>query len=211
MSINNISKALSIGSMGIKNNRKIVPTRWSITATDKNISDNIVNNIKNYKSIDEYYVYIRNINQNLFIGILAPGNWMFEWGESWFPGTTWNYFGNNYQIELDYEGYYGRKTYPDIGGCYYSSRLGVSEKFNEMGRQGKAILWREIYNGFNIPLGVWYVRDNIRELFKSKPEKFDNIDDAIKYVSKFTKVNVNEWVHKSYNIKNIKSNLDVFI
>ncbi len=211
MSINNISKALSIGSMGIKGNRKIVPTRWSITAADKNISDNIVDKIKDYSSIDEYYVYVRSVNKNLFIGILTPGNWMFEWGESWFPGTTWNYFSNDYHIELDYEGYYGRKTYPDIGGCYYSSRLGVAEKFDEMKRSGRAILWREIYNGFNIPLGVWYVRDNIRELFKAKPEKFDNIDDVIKYVSKFTRADINEWVRKSYNIKNIKSNLDVFL
>ena len=210
MSITGISKALSIGSMGINKNRKIVPTRWSITASDQTLSNVLVNKLKDYSAVDDYEVFIRKTEGNLFIGILAPGNWMFEWGESWFPGSTWNYFGDKAEVELDYEGYYGRKTYPEIGGCYYSSRLAAAEKLNEMHRQSSVMLWREIYPGFNLPIGVWYVRENVREMFKSRPEKFDNIDNAIKYISKFTKVKIEEWKHKSNNIKYIRSNLDAF-
>ena len=59
-------------------------------------------------------------------------------------------------MEIDNEDYYGRKTYPDIGGCYYSTRLAVAEKYMEMKRGGGAITWREIYPGFNLPVGAWY-------------------------------------------------------
>ena len=188
MGINGISKALSAGSLGTGKRRRIVPTRWSITATDKAISDRLVDEIKDYKEIDSFEVYIRKTGGNLFVAILAPGQWMFEWGESWFPGSTWNSFGSSVEIELDYEGYHGRKTYPEIGGCYYSSRLAVAEKYRNMKRTGSAMLWREIYPGFNLPVGVWYVRENVRELFRSKPERFDTVNDAVKYVSNFTAV-----------------------
>jgi hypothetical protein len=208
MGINGISKALSAGSLGTGKRRRIMPTRWSITATDKAISDRLVDEIKDYKEIDSFEVYTRKTDGNLFIAVLAPGQWMFEWGESWFPGSTWNSFGSSVEIELDYEGYYGRKTYPEIGGCYYSSRLAAAEKYRQMKRTGSAMLWREIYPGFNLPVGVWYVRENVRELFKSKPERFDTIGDAVKYVSKFTAVDIKEWKAKSNNIKYLVSNLD---
>ncbi len=208
MGINGISKALSAGSMGTGKRRRIVPTRWSITATDKAISDSLVEEIKDYREIDSFQVYVRKTDGNLFVAILAPGQWMFEWGESWFPGSTWNSFGDSVEIELDYEGYHGRKTYPEIGGCYYSSRLAVAEKYSQMRRTGSAMLWREIYPGFNIPVGVWYVRENVRELFKVRPEKFDTIGDAIKYVSKFTAVDIKAWKAKSNNMKYLVSNLD---
>ena len=210
MGINGISKALSAGSLGTGKKRRIVPTRWSITATDKSISDSLVDEIKDYREIDSFEVYVRKTEGNLFIAVLAPGQWMFEWGESWFPGSTWNSFGDSVEIELDYEGYHGRKTYPAIGGCYYSSRLAVAEKYKEMKRTGSAMLWREIYPGFNLPVGVWYVRENVRELFRSKPEKFDTVNDAIKYVSKFTAVDIKAWKAKSNNMKYLVSNLDFY-
>ena len=208
MGINGISKALSAGSLGTGKRRRIVPTRWSITATDKAISDRLVDEIKDYKEIDSFEVYIRKTGGNLFVAILAPGQWMFEWGESWFPGSTWNSFGSSVEIELDYEGYHGRKTYPEIGGCYYSSRLAVAEKYRNMKRTGSAMLWREIYPGFNLPVGVWYVRENVRELFRSKPERFDTVKDAVKYVSNFTAVDIKAWKAKSNNLKYLVSNLD---
>ena len=208
MGINGISKALSAGSLGTGKRRRIVPTRWSITATDKAISDRLVDEIKDYKEIDSFEVYIRKTGGNLFVAILAPGQWMFEWGESWFPGSTWNSFGSSVEIELDYEGYHGRKTYPEIGGCYYSSRLAVAEKYRNMKRTGSAMLWREIYPGFNLPVGVWYVRENVRELFRSKPERFDTVNDAVKYVSNFTAVDIKAWKAKSNNLKYLISNLD---
>ncbi len=210
MGINGISKALSAGSLGTGKKRRIVPTRWSITATDKSISDSLVDEIKDYREIDSFEVYVRKTEGNLFIAVLAPGQWMFEWGESWFPGSTWNSFGDSVEIELDSEGYHGRKTYPAIGGCYYSSRLAVAEKYKEMKRTGSAMLWREIYPGFNLPVGVWYVRENVRELFRSKPEKFDTVNDAIKYVSKFTAVDIKAWKAKSNNMKYLVSNLDFY-
>lgn len=200
-----ISHILSIGALGTGKRRRFVPTRWSITATDKNISDNLVSRIKRYPAINEYLAYVRGVPGNLFLAILGPPSWMFEWGEAWFPGSTWNKWGSDAEVEIDHESYWGRKDYPGIGGCYYASKLGVTEKLEKMNRQGSSILWREIYPNFHLPVGVWFVRENIRKMFESEPVKFDSLDGALNYISQFMKVPLKKWVSKSGTVPVLRS------
>ncbi len=192
-----ITKALSTGSFGANRNRKAVPTRWSITAVDKNLSERLIKDIKHYESVDKYLAFARRVNGNLFLGILPPATWRFEWGESWFPGSAWNWFGTDPQVEIDYEGFWGRKDYPGIGGCYYASMLSVTEYLNSIKRQSAPILWREIYPGFNLPVGVWFVRENLREMFRQKPVECETLEQALQYISGFMKVPLRKWVENS--------------
>ena len=66
--------------------------------------------------MDGYYLYVRWVYNNLFLAILAPSMWAYEWGEAFKPGTTWNP-GPVLAIEADYELHRGRREYPEIGGC----------------------------------------------------------------------------------------------
>lgn len=210
--VDRISSIISIGALGEKKRRRAVPTRWAITASDKSISDSLVKEIRDYQQISSFEVYVRPTYGNLFMGILTPSNWIYEWGESWFPGSTWNQWGDHAEIELDYEGYNFRKDYPDIGGCYYSTRLAVAEKFKSMRRRGGAITWREIYPGFNLPVGVWHVRENMRALFSSEPMRFGTLQECVRYLSDFTQVPVENWVRKSYVYPTLTTNnLDRFL
>ncbi|MEM0173187.1 MAG: Nre family DNA repair protein, partial [Sulfolobaceae archaeon] len=193
--VEKIAKILSVGGLGVR--RRLVPTRWSITAVDKTVSDDLVRKIRQYESIDKIEVYVRSFRNNLFLGILLPGYWSFEWGEAWFPGSTWNKWGNNVEIEIDNEGYRGREDYPEIGGCYYASRLAAAEFLLSRRRQAVTILWREIYEGFYLPIGVWFVRENIRELFKQKPRTFDRVEDALSFVRGIMRSDINLWLKKS--------------
>jgi hypothetical protein len=119
--------------------------------------------------------------------------------EAWFPGSTWNRFGGDVEVEGDYEGLKGRSEYPDIGGCYYAARLASTEALLRMKRQATVILWREIYEGFNIPIGVWFVRENLRAMFNDKPKSFTSINEVLNYlrVNKITRVPLDVWVRKS--------------
>lgn len=192
-----ISKALSTGSFGTKQKRKAVPTRWSITAVDKNLSDLMITDIKHMETVDKYLAFARRVNGNLFLAIFPPSSWKYEWGESWFPGSAWNWYGREPQVEIDYENYWGRKDYPGIGGCYYASMLAATEYLTKIKRQSSPILWREIYPGFNLPVGVWFVRENLREMFKQKPVEFESLEGALKYISGFMKVPLRKWVENS--------------
>ena len=78
--LSQIQKCFSIGMFGKK--RKLVPTRWSITATDDIISKNLVSEILDYHLIDCCKVFSFNHLGNLFSVILFPHRWLFEMVEA---------------------------------------------------------------------------------------------------------------------------------
>jgi len=193
--VHRISRILSIGALGRR--RKLVPTRWAITAVDKIISDELLKRVKGYKPLDSVLLFKRRVDRNLFISIMVPHSWAFEWGEAWYPGTTWNMWGSKPWVEVDYEGYHGRMDYPGIGGCYYASRLATLEALNAMRRQAAVITWREIYEGFNLPVGVWYVRENMRVMYRSEPEAYESLGEALKRAGELMRTPLREFLARS--------------
>lgn len=203
ISVTRIQRAFSMGMFGLGKKRKLVPTRWSITAIDNNISATYLENIKQFETIDEYRVYKYKNLDNIFIIILSPENWKYECIEAWFPGTTWNEKGNSPEIMGDYESYKGRKTYASIGGCYYSARLALAEKLMDEKKQGSALVLREIHPGYILPVGVWNVRESMRSALRIKPVKFDTLNAAIKYACKSLTIPLKKWLETSILLKQL--------
>jgi hypothetical protein len=97
----------------------------------------------------------------------------------------------------DYEEYFGRTRYAKVGGCYYSTRLAVAEALERERRQAAAIVLRETYPGFIMPLGVWNVRESIRELMKQPFERHETFRSALDSgLSKMT-ISKSKWVRES--------------
>ena len=202
--VTHIQRIFSVGALGARKNRRIVPTRWSITAVDDTISKHLVEKIKDYDEISEIEVYVRRYYDNLFIAILVPGKWSFEWMEAWWPGSTWNPGSDEIIVEGDYEGYRGRTTYASIGGCYYATRLAVAEYLYKRKKQATAIVLREIYPGFNLPIGVWFVRENIRAMLRRGPVlKTSEIWEALKIIDRETKLGLRKWLKASKLLQKI--------
>jgi hypothetical protein len=128
---------------------------------------------------------------------MAPLSWSYELVEAWYPGTTWNPDGKNIVIFSDHEMFEGRTTYPDIGGCYFASRLAVAEKLLAERRQATVIVLRESHPGYIVPAGVWNVRESVRNAMKNPPMKFSNLRDSIKYVSSKFDIALHRWVRSS--------------
>jgi len=202
--ISHIQRLFSVGALGVGRRRKLVPTRWSITAVDDTVSKALLREVKENPSVNEVLVFTRKYAKNLFVAIIIPGAWSFEWMEAWFPHTTWNR-GNSVEIEGDWEGYKGRSTYASIGGCYYSARLATAEYLYRVRRQGAAVLFREIYEGFDVPIGVWFVRENLRRMFSSEPLRFDSLEEALAYLDGITRLPIALWVSKSRLLKALLS------
>ena len=195
--VTRIQKTFSLGMFGEGGRRKIVPTRWSITAVDSTISQNLIDRIKGHPTIDEYRVYAFDVYDNQYVAILLPEQWRFEWIEAWFPNTTWNQFTNQPYVIGDYEEYFGRTTYVRVGGCYYSTRLAVAEALEKEGRQASAIVLRETYPGYLMPLGVWNVRESIRALMKQKPSAFGTFSEALHFALGRMRIPRQKWVASS--------------
>lgn len=201
--VSRIQKSLSAGNLGIGNNRKFVPTRWSITAVDDTVSKNLVEKIKDYQTIDDFRVYTLNNLDNLYVAILLPTKWQFEWIEAWFKNTTWNLWGKEPYLIGDHETYYGRKKYARVGGCYYSTRLAVAESLLSEKRQAGAILLREIHPGYILPVGVWNVRESIRHQMQTKYESFDTLSDTLDYAFSKLTIKKNQWLNSSYLLNHV--------
>ncbi|MCP8307205.1 MAG: hypothetical protein H3Z53_10250 [archaeon] len=199
--VSRIQRAFSVGMLGIWDRRRLVPTKWSITAIDNIISLGLIKEIKQYNSLDEYEVYSFKNLDNIFLAIFMPERWSFEWIEAWFPGTVWNVGGKTLAIMGDYESYMGRSTYAEVGGCYYSARLAVAEKLKEMKRQAKVLMLREIHPGYILPIGVWNVRESVRSTLGREPKKFDNLQSALNFARKVLTVPLEKWIENSVMLK----------
>jgi len=195
--VSRIQKAFSMGAFGRAKNRRMVPTRWSITAVDSSLSQKLVDDIKGYPTTDKYLVYTHEYQHNRFAAILLPRTWSFEWMEAWFPGSFWNTGGLEPSVIGDNEGYFGRKTYPGIGGCYFSTRLAVGEALQGMRRQATALVVREILPEFPLPLGVWFVRENVRAMFKKSPRICDRLGQCLACLRTFLTVPTKRWTEES--------------
>ena len=214
--VTRIQRAFSMGMFGLGKRRKLVPTRWSITAVDSNLGLNLIAGIKQNRSIDQYRVYKYTYLDNIYVSVLTPEEWKFEWIEAWFepeilamgfPETnfttevqTSNYVSpHGYRPATigDWEGYWGRKTYAKPGGCYYTSRFVVAEYLNSISRQAGVIMLREIHPGYIMPVGVWNVRESLRELFKGDYERFDTLDAALNYACTILEIPKKNWIETS--------------
>jgi hypothetical protein len=195
--ISKIQKAFSVGAFGLERNRKFVPTRWSITAVDDTISKNMIEYTKTFPTINEFRVYEHTQLDNRWIILLIPREWCYELIEAWYPKTLWNPVSKETVMFSDYEFYDGRKDYAEIGGCYYAARLATNELLNKERKQAGVVILREAHPGYIMPVGVWNVREAVRQAVKNRPNNFASLNEALEYISKKLEIPIKKWIENS--------------
>jgi hypothetical protein len=205
--ISQISKVLSLGMLGRKNKRHLVPTRWSISATDDIISSYLVKKIAFYPSIDKFEVTKYNHFSNYYSIIFIPSDvWSFEMVEAWYDRNNVNKFF----LESDYEdATTGLDHYPRIAGAYFAAKLGILEYLTTGKKRNCSVLvFREIRPEYLVPLGVWQIREGIRDALRIKQtttntsNSFSDFRKALLYASKGMTVPLLDWLRHSEIYKN---------
>jgi hypothetical protein len=192
--VTQIMRAFSMGSFGVERNRRLVPTRWSITAVDDIVSKDLAEEVKGFPLVNQYEVYESDYLGNRFEVLLVPDAWSYEAYEAWYPRTLWNPSSDHVSIVTDWEGYSGRKTYATMGGCYYSGRLAVLEHLVRDRRQAKVFIMREAYPDYILPVGVWQVRENVRNAMRHPPRSYDTMDEALGRVMSRLSIGLEHWL-----------------
>lgn len=179
---NRLTRLLSVGTLGIGKNRKLVPTRWSITATDDMLGKHLLAEIKRFTNKNEFAAFYGQYLGNHYLLLFFPDNWSYELFETYVPASK----GRSLQYSTDFEGFEGRKTYAQscVGG-YYTVRLAIAEKLAELKRQGSCIALRFITDEYTVPLGVWVTREATRKALSGKPIQFAGKELLIDYAKKF--------------------------
>ena len=184
----NMQKAFSVGAFGLKNKRKLVPTRWSITACDTTIADELLKEVRHYPTIDSYQVFEYYSLKNKYVIILMPMEWQYEWTEAFLK-----LIGKEELIFSDYELNSGKKEYSTVGGCFYTAKMAVLEYLQEKKKQAGLIILREAYTGY-VPLGVFNVRENIRSAMHEEYKEFETLKESLKYAGTQLKIPISKYV-----------------
>jgi len=185
--ISRIQKCFSIGMLGKR--RKIVPTKWSVTATDDIISKFLVSQILQFDIIDSCQIFSFSHLGNEFSVIIFPHRWMFEMIEAWHTNDAIG-FGN------DSEGAKGIDHEPEIAGAYFAGRLAVAEYLVKNQIQASVLILREIKPEYAIPVGVWQVREGIRMAMNQKPIVAQTFDEGVSIACKNMSISKTEWLMK---------------
>ena len=193
-----ITRMFSIGLLGVKKQRKLVPTEWSITAIDDILGKAIHNEILNYPWINEFMIFGHKALANNIQVLLLPSSWMFEAQEAWLMSP-------NVVPDINYELINGRKTYAsDLAGAYYATRLPVLEYLQQIKRQAGVLVFMEVYPEW-IPLGVWRFREICREALRKKPIIRNTFGEALDEMTNRLRLPLKKWIEKSKILRIFKT------
>jgi hypothetical protein len=206
--ISHMQKLLSVGLLGVKTQRKLVPTRWSITAVDDMIGKDLMKNIKTYKEIDDILLFSDNYNGNHYNILLLPGEFKFEVIEAAVPHID-NLSKENLSIQQigfwkDFEGFFGRKSYAEsVTGAYYANRLAICEYLEKIKRQATILVLRETTEEYYAPLGVGILRELTRRAMQN-PEKQESISESLRLIDSKIKIPIKKFEEMSWILSNYK-------
>ena len=163
-----LSKILSVGVLGLKTQKKLVPTRWSITATDDTLGKHLLEKIKDCKWIENHELFFGEFLGNQYLIMLFPNTWNYELIELYMPKSSWN-STNSVKASTDFESFFGRKTYATAtAGGYYATRLPILEYLNEKKRQASVLVIRIETPSYWAALGVWVVRESVKKAMQNR-------------------------------------------
>jgi hypothetical protein len=199
--VTRIQRAFSMGAFGAKKARRLVPTRQSITAVDSIIGEALMEQVRDLPLINEYRVFESWQLDNRFVVLMLPEPWSYELVEAWYPDTVWNPAGREIMIISDAERFEGRTTYASIGGCYYAARLATCEYLLKEGRQSKVVILREAHSGYIMPVGVWNVRENVRNALKGPYAAFGSLEAALLHIQTRFDIPMSRWTLNSFVLK----------
>ena len=201
--VSKIQRAFSVGAFGLEKNRRFVPTRWSITAVDDTIGKDLRESVKTHPLINEIRVYEAIGYDDRFLVVMLPRPWRYELIEAWYPNTLWNPIGRDIVLFGDHEGFEGRTTYASIGGCYYAARLAVGEALDRERRQAATVILRETHPGYIMPVGVWNVREYVREALRRPPKLFPTMNETFDHLRTRLDIPMERYVRISEVLKHV--------
>jgi len=182
-----IVRALTIGFLGRTGQRRLVPTRWGITAVDQMISKKLLSKIRKYEPINDLLIFYSEYLYNKYMIILAPSGYRGLWIEVWQPRSLWNPYVEPAVLTV-YDNYRGEPNIMDGG--YLAARTSVLEYLDRIKRQARIIILREILPQYMFPVGNWQIRLTIKKALDKGPiMKNPSIHEVKDFIDKrFTRI-----------------------
>ena len=101
---------------------------------------------------------------------------------------------NSIGFGSDYETAKGIDHTPSIAGAYFAGKLAVTEYLQKIKKQSGVMIFREIQPEYAVPVGVWQVREGVREAMKNNPQEVNSLNEAIVLATKRMSISKNDWL-----------------
>lgn len=197
--LEHITRLLSVGVIGQKKKRRLVPTKWSITATDDIIGKQLQKQVLRNPWINDFRVSVDHALGNTVALLFLPSGWQFEAMESWLGGLK-------SPIITDHEWFKGRKNYARaVAGAYYATKLPVLEYLADIRRQAGVIVFMEINPQHWVPLGVWRFREIAKRALETTVKSYTSLDEALNEIGHHLLIPMNRWLNVSKLYTEFKS------
>jgi DNA repair protein NreA len=199
-----IAKILSVGMLGVKSERRIVPTRWSITAVDSNMGNLILEEVKGYDEIDKPLLYRNEYLYNDYQILLLPRKYQYELVEIDLTESM-----SMPTVGSDYEPYFGRKIYAkETAGGFYAARVSILEALSRMRRQATVLIVRDVKPEYTVPVGVWEVRETVKGAFDKPPITFETEEEGFEAITRHA-ITRDLWKSKSSLFHSLKEQMEI--
>jgi hypothetical protein len=174
-----ITQLLTAGLLGKK--RRVVPTRWAITAVDDTVSTRLKKKIARYPPLSGIEIFSASLYGNQIVCLLVPGDWKYEMIEVWGKQSLWG--DGSETIARDGEGL-TKSGYSPLAGAYYSARLAVTEYLESVRRSARVLVLRNVTSEYWAPLGTWVVREAARNAMKSPKTTCASLNEGVDLASR---------------------------
>jgi hypothetical protein len=174
-----LQKLFSAGLLGKSDSQRLVPTRWSITATDDTLGKEHLRRIRELPVLGETHVFVGGHYGNTYCILLLAHAWQYELFEI-LAGDRRVEGKNSW---TDAESFGGRTQYAaDTVGGYYAARLSITEQLLRMKQQAAVLAFRFVDDSYTHPLGVWVVREAVKKALATRPLRFGSTELALEFV-----------------------------
>lgn len=194
-----LQRLLTSGLLGVE--KKLVPTRWAITAVDKTLGDHLLRRVREYPEVADYEVYHSNYIGNRYTILLIPESWSMEMLEIWMPHSVW-VPGDRAYISAIHEWGDGAPSGEDGG--YQAIRFAVLESLAKRGRQAACLAIREITPEYFAPVGNWQIREGVKGALQGKPIRARSVEEALQELSRLTLTPLSEILSRSLLLRSLR-------
>ncbi|MHA1732598.1 MAG: Nre family DNA repair protein [Promethearchaeota archaeon] len=185
-----IQRVFSVGLLGQKHQRRLVPTKWSITAVDDVMGRLLHRRLRDLPWLGEVLLFRASGLANSVSYVLFPGAWQFEVLEGWT--------GPKPSISSDHEFHRGRSSYAsNIEGAYYAVRHPVLDWLVRNRRQAGVLAFLEVDTPRWVPLGVWRFRELAFQALRCPPRKFGSLGAALHQLGEELAIPLPAWTRES--------------
>ena len=203
-SIYYIEKIFSGGFLGIEERRRVVPTRWGITAVDSILGNAFLRDIKYSPSIENVELYHWEYLGNIYYIVLIPSDyWAMETLELWLPNSVWVKGSGKPVIFPNYEDYTGKPAKMDGG--HFAIKISVLDYLKKVNRKVAVLAIRIITPRYIAPVGSWQIRESVKLALERGPIAKGELDEILDIIesreSTIRSVNVRK---KSWLLKRLK-------